>query len=95
MPTTVEFEEVMKGLVKLGESDCELGELSGQALRVHLKIHTEDIDFFLTDPQHRGPVGGSKKASSTALSARRGTAAKSVIGCSFAMGTAPRTPSVG
>jgi len=61
MPTTVEFEEVMKGLVELGESDCELGELSGQALRVHLKIHTEDIDFFLTDPQHRGPVEGYVK----------------------------------
>jgi len=58
MPTTVEFTEEMKGFVQFGELDCERGEKGGQPLMVRLKIHTEDIDFFLTDPDHRGAVGG-------------------------------------
>lgn len=61
MPTRVEFIEEMKGFVKLGASDCDLGEQSGQALMVHLKIYTEDIDLFLMDPAHRGPVEGYVK----------------------------------
>ena len=61
MPTRVEFIEEMKGSVKLGASDCDLGALSGQPLMVHLKIYTEDIELFLMDPAHRGPVEGYVK----------------------------------
>jgi len=61
MPTTVEFTEEMKGFAKLGESDYERGEQTGQPLMVHLKIRTEDIGLFLADPDHRGQVEGYVK----------------------------------
>ena len=58
MPTTVEFTEEMSGFVALGESDCGQGEQGGQPLLVHLTIQTEDIDFFLVDPDHKASIQG-------------------------------------
>jgi predicted patatin/cPLA2 family phospholipase len=55
--------EVMKGFVSVGETDYDRGLRKGQAdgteLSFHLEIKTEDVDRFVTTPQHEASANGS------------------------------------
>jgi len=59
---TLEFTEEMKGYVTFGEEDYEPGFKQGKASRTflmfHLTISIDDVDRFVTDPDHRGSAAG-------------------------------------
>jgi predicted patatin/cPLA2 family phospholipase len=61
-PTSLEFTEVMKGFITVGETDYDRGLRTGQAndstAMVQLTIKTDDVDRFLTYPQHEASAAG-------------------------------------
>jgi len=60
---SLQFSEVMKGFVGLGETDYDAGyrkgSAAGTALAVRLTIRTEDVARFVTDPQHEAAATGA------------------------------------
>jgi cholesterol oxidase len=60
--TSLQFTEEMKGFVTLDETDPQRGYDQGRAdgtrLMFHLTIRTEDVDGFVSDPQHEAAAGG-------------------------------------
>jgi predicted acylesterase/phospholipase RssA len=60
--TSLEFTEQMRGFVALGESDYTLGhdkgKLAGLSALVHLTIIVDDVDQFVTNPQHLARAEG-------------------------------------
>jgi predicted acylesterase/phospholipase RssA len=60
--TSLEFTEQMKGFVALGEPEYERGydkgKLAGLSLLVRLTISMDDVDRFVTDPQHLANAAG-------------------------------------
>ena len=60
---SLSFREVMKGFVSLGETDYDRGLRKGQAdgtdLSLQLEIKTEDVDRFVTTPQHEASANGT------------------------------------
>jgi cholesterol oxidase len=60
--TTLEFTEEMKGHAAAGTSDPADGEEKGRAqnteLNVRLTIAIDDLDHFITDPDHRASATG-------------------------------------
>jgi predicted acylesterase/phospholipase RssA len=78
--TSLAFTEQMKGFVALGEPDYALGydkgKLAGLSMLVHLTITVDNVDHFITDPQHLaraegyvtcGPFGGRRPVSDGAF----------------------------
>ncbi|MBU3696035.1 alpha/beta fold hydrolase [Dechloromonas sp.] len=58
-PVTLQFTEEMKGYFSLGQFDFEEGYRRGEhAILLHLTIRTENLDNFVTDPQHQAKVLG-------------------------------------
>jgi hypothetical protein len=61
-PVGLEFTEEMTGHIGVGETDVQLGAargaLAGTTLRVHLTVRTEDVDRFVTDPDHVAALSG-------------------------------------
>ncbi len=61
-PVSLEFTEEMTGHVGLGEKDVEVGLArgvrAGTPLAVHLTIKTDDVDHFVTDPDHVASLSG-------------------------------------
>jgi predicted acylesterase/phospholipase RssA len=61
-PSTLSFSEVMKGFVGLGALDFEdgfrKGRGAGTRLEAHLAISIDDIDGFVTLPEHEAAVTG-------------------------------------
>ena len=61
-PVTLSFSEVMKGFVEPGEVDFDVGfrkgSSDGAALTARLTIATDDVNRFLTHPQHEAAVTG-------------------------------------
>lgn len=61
-PSTLAFSEVMKGFVGLGEYDFADGYRKGQTedtrLAAHLTASIDDIDGFVTSPQHTAAMTG-------------------------------------
>lgn len=62
-PISLEFSEVMRGFVTVGESDYDkgfrAGNAAGTSLQVYLTINTDDINDFICFPQHEAQVAGS------------------------------------
>jgi predicted acylesterase/phospholipase RssA len=62
-PISLEFSEVMRGFVTVGETDYDKGFRSGKiankSLVVKLTIKTDDLNHFITFPQHEAEVTGS------------------------------------
>jgi predicted acylesterase/phospholipase RssA len=62
VPPALEFSETMRGFVMPGESDCRRawrrGLTAGNGMTVWLRIRTNDLDDFLTSPQHECGVNG-------------------------------------
>jgi predicted acylesterase/phospholipase RssA len=60
--TSLQFTEEMKGFLTLGEPDYDkgfrLGKANGTDAMVHLTIKTDDVDRFITDPQHVASATG-------------------------------------
>ena len=60
--TSLSFAEVMKGFVALGEVDYDRGyrkgESEGNATAVRLQIGVDDLDRFITNPQHEASASG-------------------------------------
>jgi predicted acylesterase/phospholipase RssA len=60
--TSLQFTEEMKGFLTLGETDYDKGFRTGKAngtdAMVHLTIKTDDVDAFVTDPQHVASATG-------------------------------------
>jgi predicted patatin/cPLA2 family phospholipase len=60
---TLRFNEVLKGYVGFGVSDYQAGFDQGDSektsLEVQLNIHIEDVDRFITMPEHQASVEGS------------------------------------
>lgn len=60
--TSLAFTEQMKGFMALGEEDYALGhdkgKLAGLAVTVQLTIGMDDVDRFVTDPQHEARADG-------------------------------------
>lgn len=60
--TSLEFTEEMKGFIALGEPDYTLGhdkgKLAGLAASVRLTIGMDDVNRFVTDPQHEATADG-------------------------------------
>jgi len=60
--TSLQFTEDMRGFVGKG-TDFQTGFDAGKAqktkLDVHLTIRTEDVDEFVTNPQHQSPITGT------------------------------------
>jgi predicted acylesterase/phospholipase RssA len=60
--TSLQFTEEMKGFLTLGETDYDkgfrLGKAHGTDAMVHLTIKTDDVDKFITDPQHVASATG-------------------------------------
>lgn len=61
MSAGLTFSETMHGPVALGASDPEQGAQSVDAadLAVHCKIEIDDIDRFVSDPEHTGSIEGT------------------------------------
>ncbi|MDQ2762750.1 MAG: hypothetical protein M3Y22_04470 [Pseudomonadota bacterium] len=61
--TTLTFEETMCGGFSLGETDPAAGRARGAAagtdLVLHASVSIEDLDHFVTDPDHTGLLSGS------------------------------------
>lgn len=61
-PSTLAFSEVMKGFVGLGQYDFEDGYHKGRVentrLEAHLTASIDDIDGFVTSPQHTAAMTG-------------------------------------
>lgn len=59
----ITFRETMKGGFSLGESDPaegeKKGEKGGNTLSLHATISIDDIDRFISDPNHNGSITGS------------------------------------
>jgi predicted patatin/cPLA2 family phospholipase len=64
--TSLEFTEQMKGFLTKGESDYQKGYTAGKKAHadamVRLTIHVDDVDRFVTDPQHEAKATGIFKA---------------------------------
>ncbi len=64
--TSLQFTEEMKGFLTLGEVDYDkgfrTGKASGSAAMVHLTIKADDVDRFITDPQHVASATGYFKS---------------------------------
>ena len=62
-PTSLQFTEQMTGYVALGEPDYVLGhdkgKLAGLTATVRLTIAIDDVDRFVTDPQHEARATGA------------------------------------
>ena len=60
--TSLQFTEEMKGFLTLGEVDYDkgfrLGQAHGTDAMVHLTIKVENVDEFITDPQHVASATG-------------------------------------
>ena len=60
--TSLQFTEEMKGFLTLGETDYDkgfrAGKASGTAAMVHLTIKADDVNRFITDPQHVATASG-------------------------------------
>jgi predicted acylesterase/phospholipase RssA len=60
--TTLEFTEDMRGFVAPGAPSFEAGEAAGrlarQRLHAHLTIKVDNLDFFVTDPDHAAAIEG-------------------------------------
>jgi cholesterol oxidase len=60
--STLEFTEEMKGYVAFGEEDYERGFAQGKDSRTflmfHLTISMDDVERFISDPDHRGAATG-------------------------------------
>ena len=65
-PTSLQFTEEMKGFLTLGETDYDKGFRTGKAngtdAMVHLTIKADDVDRFITDPQHVASATGYFKS---------------------------------
>jgi cholesterol oxidase len=61
-PASLEFTEEMKGFISFGEDDYDRGFRRGKRARTtcmfHLTITMDDIDRFLSDPEHPGRAEG-------------------------------------
>ncbi|MGH4023119.1 MAG: patatin-like phospholipase family protein [Pseudonocardiaceae bacterium] len=61
-PVSLEFTERMTGHVGVGEKDVEVGYgkgiRAGTPLAVRLTIRTDDVDHFVTDPDHVASLSG-------------------------------------
>ncbi|MGQ0779286.1 MAG: patatin-like phospholipase family protein [Pseudonocardiales bacterium] len=57
-PVSLQFTEEMTGYIGVGETDVEAGFAVGSPLEVHLTIHTDDVDRFVTDPDHVASLSG-------------------------------------
>lgn len=61
-PISLEFTETMKGFVSLGETDFEAGQRKGKRNKTkilfRLTIRTDDVDRFITDPDHEATAEG-------------------------------------
>ncbi len=61
-PTSLEFTEEMKGFITVGETDYDRGLRTGQAngtgAMVHLTIKADDVNRFITFPQHEASAIG-------------------------------------
>jgi predicted acylesterase/phospholipase RssA len=57
-PVALEFTEQMSGHVGFGVTDFATGSKDGVPLRVHLTISTDDVGFFVTDPEHAAELSG-------------------------------------
>jgi predicted acylesterase/phospholipase RssA len=65
LPTKLRFTEEMKGYVTFGESDYQQGAKAEDRrtyLMVHLTIKVEDVERFVSDPQHDAVVEGYVKS---------------------------------
>jgi predicted acylesterase/phospholipase RssA len=61
-PQTLEFTEEMAGAISLGQSDpdrgYQSGRKSGSRLKFHLTMQIDDLDVFLSEPQHEAAAHG-------------------------------------
>jgi predicted patatin/cPLA2 family phospholipase len=61
-PTSLQFTEDMKGYVALGETDFQrgfdAGRQQGTFLHVHLTIHVDGVNRFITWPEHEAKITG-------------------------------------
>ncbi|MGH4026272.1 MAG: patatin-like phospholipase family protein [Pseudonocardiaceae bacterium] len=61
-PVSLEFTEDMTGYVGVGESDQDVGfakgRRAGTPFAVHVTVRTEDVDRFVTDPDHVAALSG-------------------------------------
>lgn len=59
----ITFRETMSGAFSLGASEPEAGAKKGQSektsLAMHAQIEIDDIDRFVSDPEHRGAISGT------------------------------------
>jgi cholesterol oxidase len=59
---SLSFTEEMKGYVNFGESDFDrgfrAGKNAGTSFMFHLRITADDLDRFITDPEHTGGADG-------------------------------------
>ena len=64
--TSLQFTEEMKGFLTPGEVDYDkgfrTGKAEGTAAMVHLTIKTDDVNRFITDPQHVASASGYFKS---------------------------------
>ena len=60
--TSIQFTEDMKGFVTLGQTDFQdgydQGKSSGTSLMFHLTIRSDDLDGFLSSPEHQAETIG-------------------------------------
>jgi predicted patatin/cPLA2 family phospholipase len=65
-PVSLQFSEVMKGYITNGEPDYDKGYRTGAAagtpLVAELTIRTDDVNRFITAPQHEATVTGSVRS---------------------------------
>ena len=63
MQAGIQFSETMAGGVMLGETDYHQGEqkarIAGQMLAMHARVHIDDLERFIADPQHTGTLDGT------------------------------------
>ena len=63
---SLQFSEVMRGFLTKGETDYQKGYDAGKKAHadsmVHLTIRLDDVDRFVTDPQHEATITGEFKS---------------------------------
>lgn len=61
--TGIQFSETMAGGMMLGENDFQLGEqkarVAGHMLALHARVEIDDLERFISDPQHSGALNGT------------------------------------
>lgn len=61
--TGIQFSETMAGGVMLGESEFQQGEqkarVAGHMLALHAQVEIDDLERFISDPQHAGGLSGT------------------------------------